>query len=291
MYFPVSGVEVFPLWPCASAFGISFFCSMAGISGAFLLLPYQMAFLNYILPGVSATNQIFNVIACPGGVWRYSREGRLLAPLAVIIALGTVPGVFTGALLRLTVLAGASYFMLFVACVMFYLGLRIFFQKARSATAGSTCAVLDWSWRSFRFSFGERIYTVASWPLFCLSLAVGLIGGAYGIGGGAIIAPFLVSFFGLPVYAIAGASLLATFMTSIAGVGFYALLSWAFNYPWAAPDWTLGLLLGIGGLCGMYCGAAVQKYVPVHILRFFLLVIIFFTATYYLIKAVDALAS
>ena len=58
-----------------------------------------------------------------------------------------------------------------------------------------------------------------------LSLIVGLVGGVYGIGGGAIMAPFLVSFFGLPVHAVAGASLFATFLTSVAGVGFYSLLA------------------------------------------------------------------
>lgn len=285
MYFPVAGIEVAPIWPLACAFGISFFCSMSGISGAFLLLPYQMSFLHYILPGVSATNQIFNIIACPGGVWRYAREGRLLMPLALIIAIGTVPGVFMGAILRLTLLASTGRFMLFVAMAMYYLGFRILLQKPRKTAGNGICIVKESSWREFSFEFNGRTYSVASLPLLMLSLIVGLIGGIYGIGGGAIMVPFLVSFFGLPVYAVAGASLLATFITSIAGTGFYTLLAWLCNYPWAAPDWMLGLLLGIGGLAGMYSGAAMQKYMPPHILRFILLLIIFFTATFYLLKA------
>ncbi|MBD5640921.1 MAG: sulfite exporter TauE/SafE family protein [Desulfovibrio sp.] len=287
MYFPVAGVEAAPAWPPAWAFGISFFCSMSGISGAFLLLPYQISILGYVLPGVSATNQIFNILACPAGVWRYAREGRLLLPLALIIAAGTLPGVFIGALLRLTVLATARVFLFFVAAVLLYLGLRILLQKgsSRANAEMGVCKVLSKGLSGFDFSFANQAYSVNSLKLMLLSLAVGIIGGIYGIGGGAIMVPFLVSFFGLPVYAIAGASLFATFLTSIAGVGFYSLLSWLWAYPWAAPDWGLGLLLGLGGIFGMYCGSACQKYVPPHILRFLLLVIIFFMATHYLLKA------
>ena len=39
-----------------------------------------------------------------------------------------------------------------------------------------------------------------------------------GIGGGAIMAPFFVSVFGLPVYTVAGAALMGTLITSVAGV-------------------------------------------------------------------------
>jgi uncharacterized membrane protein YfcA len=46
----------------------------------------------------------------------------------------------------------------------------------------------------------------------------------YGIGGGAIIAPFLVTVIHLPVYAIAGAVLAANFMTLLAGVVFYSTI-------------------------------------------------------------------
>jgi uncharacterized protein len=54
---------------------------------------------------------------------------------------------------------------------------------------------------------------------------VGLIGGAYGIGGGSIMAPFLVAVFQLPVYTIAGSALTATCITSVAGVIIFAALS------------------------------------------------------------------
>src|SRR4030043_309642 len=100
MTFPVSGVEVSPWIPPLVAFGISFFTSMGGVSGAFLLLPFQMSVLGFTSPAVSATNQLFNVVAIPSGVLRYVREGRMVWPLAFAVVAGTLPGVLVGAVVR-----------------------------------------------------------------------------------------------------------------------------------------------------------------------------------------------
>lgn len=68
MVFHTAGIEVQPWIPPIVAFGISFFTSMGGISGAFLLLPFQMSFLGYVNPSVSATNHVFNIVAIPSGI-------------------------------------------------------------------------------------------------------------------------------------------------------------------------------------------------------------------------------
>lgn len=261
---------------------------MAGVSGAFLLLPWQISILGYVTPGVSATNQIFNILACPAGVWRYAREGRLLLPLALFIAIGTLPGVFMGAIIRLTVLSGARQFMFFVSLVLLYLGVRILFQKRKNGPKkndSTKCETSYISRKGFGFVYDGETYQVRSVPIVILSVVVGLLGGIYGIGGGAVMSPFLISYFGLPLRAIAGATLFATFLTSIAGVGFYSFLASFWHYPWASPDWLLGALLGAGGILGMYCGAALQKYMPDSILRFVLLVIIFSMGIYYFFKS------
>ncbi|MFZ3047628.1 MAG: TSUP family transporter, partial [Desulfatirhabdiaceae bacterium] len=81
MLFQTAGIEVSPWIPPLVAFAISFFTSMGGVSGAFLLLPFQMSFLGYVNPSVSATNQLYNIVAIPSGVYRYWREGRMVWPL------------------------------------------------------------------------------------------------------------------------------------------------------------------------------------------------------------------
>ena len=66
--FPIAGIKTHLFIPPAVAFAISFFTSMAGISGAFLLLPFQMSVLGFTTTSVTSTNFLFNVTGTPGGV-------------------------------------------------------------------------------------------------------------------------------------------------------------------------------------------------------------------------------
>lgn len=289
MYFPVADIQCHPLVPFAAAALIAFFTSMGGVSGAVVLLPFQMSVLGYAHPSVSATNQIFNILACPAGVWRYWREGRLLWPVAVIIAAGTLPGVFLGAFVRLRWLPDPSRFKLFAAAVLLFVGARLALSLGKrqpgprgSAAGAGDLRIISFDRRSLAFSFQGTDYAVATMPLVLLSLAVGLTGGIYGIGGGAIIAPFLVSFFGMPVYVTAGATLMATAFTSFSGVIFYSVLAAFHPEANAAPDWLLGLIIGAGGMLGMYCGARLQKHVPARIIKIILACILLGTALRYL---------
>jgi len=83
--FPVSNVETWWWLPALVAFAISSLTSTAGVSGAFLLLPFQVSFLGFTGPAVSPTNLVYNIIATPGGVYRYFREGRMQWPLTLAI--------------------------------------------------------------------------------------------------------------------------------------------------------------------------------------------------------------
>jgi uncharacterized membrane protein YfcA len=266
--FPLSGVETYILIPPLVAFGISFFTSMGGISGAFLLLPFQMSVLGFISPSVTATNFLFNVTGTPGGVYRYARECRFVWPVAILIVAGIIPGVLIGYYLRITYLPDPKTFKFFVGCVLLLIGFKLLKEafNGNAAATAESCTLTDRveeasiEMKTTRFNFKGATYSFATAKLLGLALAVGIIGGVYGIGGGSIIAPFLITFFGLPVYAIAGAVLLGTFVSSLAGVTFYSLIP--INGAVAAPDWLLGILFGAGGLMGMYLGARVQKYAP-----------------------------
>jgi uncharacterized membrane protein YfcA len=120
--------------------------------------------------------------------------------------------------------------------------------------------------------------------VFMLSFIVGIIGGIYGVGGGIFIAPFIVSWFRLPLHTISGATLLGALLTSAAGVLFYTLIAPLFPQQSIAPDWKLGLLFGMGGVAGMYCGARCQKYVPAVVIKCMLGIAITGTAVKYVLE-------
>jgi hypothetical protein len=278
VHFPVAGVEVNPLFPLLVAFAVSALAAPAGVSGAFLLLPFQVSVLGFTSPAVSPTNLVYNILATPGGVYRYLREERVVWPLAWAVILGTLPSVFVGAVLRVTLLSDPDDFEVFVGLVLLYFGVRLLYgvlvrrriEGADSgAPGGSTVRVAEASALRVQYRYGGKTYAFGTPAVFGLSLVVGVIGGIYSIGGGSIIAPFLVTVFGLPVYTVAGATLIGTFVTSVAGVAFYELLdATGFGAGMSiAPDWLLGLTLGIGGLAGTYAGARLQRYVPERLIR------------------------
>jgi len=246
-----------------------------------------MTVLGFTGPGVSATNLLFNVIAIPSGVFRYIREGRMLWSLTIAIILGTLPGVLAGVFIRIQLFSDPRLFKLFVAGVLAYIASRLIkdifmhshagaWEREEVDTMDDEFIVKDDSltlkWISFNFQ-GQH-YQVSSLAVFSLSLVVGVIGGVYGIGGGAIIAPFLVAVFKLPVHTIAGASLMGTFITSFVGVIFYAWVAphFAANGLNVQPDWGLGALFGIGGAIGMYMGARMQRYIKADLIKKVILV-------------------
>jgi uncharacterized protein len=313
MLFQTAGVEV-ALWiPPLVAFVISFFTSMGGVSGAFLLLPFQMSFLGYTHPSVSATNQLFNIVAIPSGVYRFWKEGRMVWPLAWVVVAGTLPGVLIGALVRVTWLPDPKNFKLFAAGVLLYIGLRMvrdLLPRTKGATSTTnseqrfqemvrryrsqptadetadnarlaTVRVTHFNLQRLGYSFYGETFDVSFWGIFALSFVVGIVGGIYGIGGGAIIAPFFVTYFGLPVYTVAGAALMGTFVTSVAGVAFYQVIAPFYPHLSVAPDWLLGILFGAGGMAGMYLGARCQKFVPARAIKWMLAAILVLTGIKY----------
>ena len=64
--------------------------------------------------------------------------------------------------------------------------------------------------RKISYTYKEEEYQVASSSIIGLSLVVGIIEGIYGIGGGAIIAPFCVAIMNIPVHTVAGAAMFGT---------------------------------------------------------------------------------
>jgi hypothetical protein len=272
---------------------VSFLASLGGLSGAFLLMPFQISVLGFTGAAVTPTNHLFNVVGIPSGVLRYGREGRMVGPLAAVVALGTVPGVILGSMARVSWLADPRHFKLFVGLVMALIASRLL-DKARrgllgrNASASPTCVgpveVLSFDWRCIEYRFSGEMYRVSVPALFALSLVIGVIGGAYGIGGGAIIGPFLISWFGLPVFTTAGATLLGTFLSSLTGVVCFTVAG-LHGHPELLPDWGTGLLLGLGGMVGIHFGASLQKHLPATLIEALLGVMVLGIALHYVVGA------
>ncbi|MFI7500901.1 TSUP family transporter [Streptomyces sp. NPDC049687] len=222
-----------------------------GVSGAVFLLPVHLSVFGVPSPAITPTNLLFNVVAGPGALWRYRRDGALRGGLARRLVVGTLPGVVLGAAIRVLALPGPGVFRLLIAILLLPLGLWLCVRtlaparhRPDAATEPSTAA------------------------LTALALGVGVIGGIYGIGGGSLLGPVLAAR-GLPMTRVAPAALAATFATSVVGATAYAVLSLLSSGD-VAPDWWLGLACGVGGLVGGYLGARLQPRLPETVLRLLL---------------------
>jgi uncharacterized membrane protein YfcA len=232
----------------AAAYAIAVLATPAGVSGAVLLLPFQVSVLGTPSPAVTPTNLLYNVVATPGALYRYWRQGQTGGRLALVLIAGTLPGVIAGSVIRVRVLPGPRIFDLVVAAVLLPLGLWL--AVTRPASAGDSA---------------RAVRVIPAPALILLAAAVGCIGGIYGIGGGSILAPMLIGT-GRRAAEVAPAALASTFVTSVAGVVTFMILS-IHQHGSVAPDWPTGLALGLGGLAGAYTGARIQSRLPDALIR------------------------
>ncbi len=300
--FPASDVETYLWLPPLVMFLIASATSMGGVTGAFILLPFNMSVLGYTTPGVSATNFVYNIVAIPLGVYRRIRDGHLAWGLFAVLAVGTLPGVFVGYWLRVTLLPEPARFKPFVGLVLAYLAFRVFQgvwrdrqeqkQQGGSASELPTGRITGGrvTLKEITIVTGDKTYRCSVLPVFGLSLLVGVVGGAYGIGGGAVMAPFCIAVMRLPPFIVAGASLLSTWVTSVVGALFYAFVPLSASGS-TSPDWLLGALFGLGGMAGVYLGARLQGLVPARIIKVILGVALSFIAVRYLVPPILGLFS
>ena len=191
--------------------------------------------------------------------------------------LGSLPGVVAGAIVRVELLSGGTAFLLVVAAVLVPLGAwlllpaRFLRHEGRNkGTARPPAPPARFERHQGRnkgtaLAGEEGAARVGAGKITAMALVVGVVGGIYGIGGGSILAPILVGL-GFGVAEVAPAALAATFLTSVAGLATFGLLSLGGDGE-IAPDWTLGLALGLAGLGGSYLGAVLQPRLPELFLR------------------------
>ncbi|MGH3201675.1 MAG: sulfite exporter TauE/SafE family protein [Streptosporangiaceae bacterium] len=232
-----------------AAFAVSAVATPAGISGAVLLLPFQVSVLGTPSPAVTPTNLLYNVVSTPGALYRYRRQHQSDGRLALLLIAGTLPGVITGSVIRVELVPGPRVFDLLVAALLLPLGSWL------AATRPD---------RNRDPARPPRPRRIPAPALVVLAALTGCIGGIYGIGGGSILAPILIGS-GRPPSQVAPAALASTFVTSLGGVVTFTILS--INKGPVAPNWPTGIALGIGGLIGGYTGARLQSRLPDALIR------------------------
>jgi uncharacterized membrane protein YfcA len=250
------------------AFAVAAITTPAGLSGAVLLLPVQVGLLGVPSPAATPTNLIYNVVATPGPLAAHGRRRRLGGPLARALMLGSVPGVMAGAALRATILTGPRAVAGIIALVLLPLGVVLLAGRRPPRARRARPAL-------------SRPRTLAAF-----AAAVGVVGGLYGIGGGAVIAPALAAA-GHRMARVVPAALMVTLATAVAGIAAFEAIALLKPGPdTIGPDWILGAAMGAGGLLGGALGVRLTRRLPERLLRRVLGLLVLGVGLRYLVQLV-----
>ncbi len=221
------------------------------------------------------------LVGCSAGIstYNYFKMGRLVAPLGIALAIGSVAGSWLVPILTAGKINLKSYlgyfglFVLFLGCYLFYETTPAGQNKKKAAKEAAK-AFQD-SIKSGKVDTAEQGVKMKTFtPTKCVFTFFGVefsfnpvipvIGGFFiaalasflGVGGGFLLVPFLTSVAGLPMYLVAGTSAMAVFVGMINSIASYIF---AGNTP---MQWSLIGAELVGIVIGSLIGPRTSKYIP-----------------------------
>lgn len=216
---------------------------LLGGGGSILAVPI----FKYAL-GFGAKEAIASSLAVVGatslfGAISHRREGHVRLRVALVFGLFAMVGAYLGAQYLAPLLSGATQLALFAA-VMLVAAFFMFREKSSGEDGDET-----------RGGPAARGYLL----LLALGVAVGVLTGLVGVGGGFLIVPALVLLAGVPMKEAVGTSLLVITMNSAAGfIGYLGDVGFR---------WGIMALFTVSAVGGSFAGARLVRYVRQRALK------------------------
>jgi uncharacterized protein len=228
-----------------------------GVGGGIIMVPLLMWFVGLDQRQAAATSLVAIIPTAVAGAIQYGIQGQVDVVAGLIVAAGGVGGALIGTrLLRRLSLTWLRW--LFIALLVL-VAVRLFFEVP-SRDAGIT-----WS----------------PWVVVALALVgvvMGIASGLFGIGGGVILVPLLIAFFGMGDLLAKGTSLLAMIPTSVTGS--------VANVRAGMVRLGDGLIAGIAAVVASFGGVALAFLLPPQLAVILFAVFILIVAAQLVVRAI-----
>jgi hypothetical protein len=248
---------------------------------------------NQFLVGTSAALSSFN----------YYKMGRLVLPLGVALAIGSISGSILVPILtagKISLKAYIGYFGL----IVFLLGGFLLWQispagaksgkaakeaakafqdsvKAGTDTADQGVKVQSFSMTNVSFTFFGVEFSFNPLIPVAGGFVIAALASFLGIGGGFLLVPFLTAVAGLPMYLVAGTSAVAVLVGMISSIFSFMVLKGA------VVEWSLIGMEIIGIVIGSLIGPRTSKFIPDRVLKIIFIVLAFYVGLRYTAKGFD----
>jgi uncharacterized protein len=223
---------------------------LLGGGGAILAVPIFKYVMSFGTKEAIASSLVVVGVTSLSGVFGHWQEGRVRLRVALLFGPFAMAGAFLGARLA-SFFSGAAQLLLF-AVVMLVAAFFMFRDNNKGADEGEE----DDESESSSIA-GVHVWRAVG--LAVLGVAVGILTGLVGVGGGFMIVPALVLLGNVPMKEAAGTSLLVITANSAAGfVGYLGAVE---------VQWGLLALFTALAAAGSFAGTYLVRFVPQTILR------------------------
>lgn len=246
--------------------------SLVGAAGGILA-----SFGLITLIGVTDANsvkpmaQILTLATAAVFVPGYIRRKATVIPLALMLSVGGVMGAILGSTLSSKYLGEMSTFKPLFGVLTLFIAAQIswdiFQQHGKEYKASSACPKGVNNVRvknsAIHFSYADKNYDVNLWTPWLAGFLIAIIASAFGVGGGFLLVPFMVSFLSMPMFIIPATAAIVIFISGAISVTNYL-------YMGAQVDWPTLYYLIAGGIIGSIVGPKINRLMQDSWLKIFL---------------------
>lgn len=298
MAFPIAGMKV-PIWHLLwMGFWTGYTMGVVGEASGIFALPYSISILQFNSIAVSPTTLIVTFLNPFGALLGFWRNRQWNWDLAKWLCLGAIIGAPFGPFIRVYWLSDPLPFKAAIGLALLIMSVHLCMQvtpwylkktarqrafkekfdnlvkeclKAGKAPCGLPAdfkiQTLESNFKKVRIGYWGEEQSFSVPVMLMIGIGVGVVSSALGVGGGFILVPILVSFYGLPLYVMVAATIPFVITLSLTGLLAYTITMPMLTGMSSSPDWSFGLFVASGAIFGAWVASKTQKFIPEKFLK------------------------